>query len=122
MAIRLLAIAVYDRAQIKKVTPEMLAAYLRPLTDELDAEIEKAAMNRVGDCVDTMHMIEGVAVSPRGGGQAPPRQGRGRARLRGPDQGRARRPHEGEDVSCLRDGECVVVMNRIDGEDHITYR
>lgn len=122
MSLRTMAIAVYDRAKQKSMSDAELSVRLDPLITEINQSIDKAAVNSVASCVDCMHMLQGMSDTHRREAQR---------HIERCDDLLAYVDHikdslkdrmRSENVSILTDGNSIVVLNVVDGVEHVTFR
>lgn len=122
MSLRLLAVTLYDRARALKKPAEELAIELSPVTKELHDLIKHRAQTSITDCIEAMSALEETA-------RANQKVAERYLQKAEDDMEHVKYIEEelilrmrAERVMSLAHGDHMVILNVVNGKDHLSYR
>lgn len=122
MSLRVMGIAVYEKARIENAPAEKYTDYLAPLTKELHDSIESYVRDDVPGSIQAMALLQEVAEAHKTEAKRQLEKAEDvLAYVNHVKQAFLDRMRR-ENVTVLRDGDSMVVLNVVNGKPFISYR
>lgn len=122
MTLRLLGLAVYERANLSRSNPATLNTHLQPLVRELNAEIDNAVHSSIKECVNALAMLDRLAEGHRAEARRNMERAEDLVAHANNIKEQLRNRMLKENVTTLAEGDHFIVLNKINGKDHVSYR
>lgn len=122
MFLRTMAVGTYEKCKREGIPPEQMNVHMKPFADQMEALITRAVRDHVPEAVQTMEILEGFAkIHEKEAQRMIEKADDLRVFLKTFANKFADRM-KSEGVRSLRNGDHVVVLNQVNGEDFVSYR